>query len=149
MAKKTLLIPGDELNKLLKDYNIPISALAGDIGLSVSAVRQIVTNKAKISLHIAKRLAKYFSDTTVEYWVNMQTAFDLAELEKDPQLAEVLKTIPKAKKLAPPPAPEKAKKTPKKEPKKGEKVEKGEKNTAPKAPRKPRAKKAKPETVEE
>jgi addiction module HigA family antidote len=101
MAKKqTLLIPGEELKKLLDDYSIPISDFARDIGLSVSAIRQIISSKGRISLHIAKRLAKYFDTTTVEYWVDMQNAYDITRLDNDPEFVEVLKNIPKAKKVS-------------------------------------------------
>ena len=102
MAKKSsLLIPGEVLKGKLDEYNLHITQVAEDIGLSVSAIRQIISNKAKISLHIAKRLAKYFA-TDTEYWVKLQNDYDLAELDKDPQFNDELKAIPKAKKLAAP-----------------------------------------------
>ncbi|MDR2534968.1 MAG: HigA family addiction module antidote protein [Treponema sp.] len=150
MAKKqTLLVPGEELKKLLDEYNIHISTLAGDIGLSVSAIRQIVANKAKVSLHIAKRLAKYFNETTVDYWVAMQNAYDLAELDRDPEFIETLKNIPKAKKV-PDPSSAKGKKSPEKS---SAKTAQGRsKKSAPvpsKPPRKPRPKKAASEDTAE
>ncbi|MDR0568013.1 MAG: HigA family addiction module antidote protein [Spirochaetaceae bacterium] len=147
MAKKTVLVPGEELKKKLEEYNIPISVLSADIGLSVSAVRQIITNRAKISLHIARRLAKYFAETSVAYWTEIQTAYDIAELDKDPAFAESFKKIPRAKKIAPP-AP-KAKKAPEKTAKKaapkrgGKKAPAADGATAQPA-RKPRTKKAPP-----
>ncbi|MDR1957363.1 MAG: HigA family addiction module antidote protein [Treponema sp.] len=97
MKKSAVLLPGDVLRDLLEEYQVNPTQLAEDIQMSVSAIRQIVSNKAKISLHIAKRLAKYFN-TTVQYWVELQTTFDLAELDKDTELADVIKQIPKAKK---------------------------------------------------
>ncbi|MDR1302985.1 MAG: HigA family addiction module antidote protein [Treponema sp.] len=97
MKKSAVLLPGDVLRNLLDEYQINPTQLAEDIQMSVSAIRQIVSNKAKISLHIAKRLSKYFN-TTVQYWVELQNTFDLAELEKDTELAEIIKQIPKAKK---------------------------------------------------
>jgi addiction module HigA family antidote len=97
MKKPAVLLPGDVLRDLLDEYQINPTQLAEDIQMSVSAIRQIVSSKAKISLHIAKRLSKYFN-TTVQYWVELQNIFDLAELEKDTELAEIIKQIPKAKK---------------------------------------------------
>ncbi|MDR0524952.1 MAG: HigA family addiction module antidote protein [Spirochaetaceae bacterium] len=142
MAKKTLVLPGDALKEKIKEYNIPISALSSDIRISVSAVRQITTNRGRISLHIARRLAKYFSDTTVEYWMNIQTAYDIAELDHDPEFTEAFKKIPKAKKI--PAAP--AKKAPEKPPKKDAKKRTPKTVTPPddapaKPARKPRTKK--------
>jgi hypothetical protein len=46
------------------------------------------------------RLSKYFG-TTIQYWVDLQNAYDLAELENDTELNEALKKIQKAKKPAP------------------------------------------------
>jgi addiction module HigA family antidote len=98
MRKKAVSEPGTVLQEqYLDEYGIPAAQLAADIGLSVSAVRNLLANKARISLHIAKRLAKYFS-TTVEYWYGIQTEWDLAELEKDEKLASELAQISKAKK---------------------------------------------------
>jgi hypothetical protein len=43
------------------------------------------------------RLAKYFN-LTIDYWLNLQAQYDLAEAQKDPEFSTVLKSIPKAKK---------------------------------------------------
>ncbi|MDR2797410.1 MAG: HigA family addiction module antidote protein [Treponema sp.] len=97
MKKSSVLLPGDVLRDLLDEYQINPTQLAEDIQMSVSAIRQIVSNKAKISLHIAKRLSKYFN-TTVQYWIDLQNNFDLIKLDQDSELAEIIKQIPKAKK---------------------------------------------------
>lgn len=142
MKKPATLVPGDVLKGLLDEYQIHISQLANDIGLSVSAVRQIVANKAKISLHIAKRLSKYFN-TTIAYWVELQNAFDLAELEKDTELTEIIKSIPKAKKASPPKEP---KESPKAAPRRSKK---DEPQAASDKPKRPRAKRVKEQEVGE
>jgi addiction module HigA family antidote len=97
--------PGAVLNALLDKYQLNPTALARDIKLSQSAVRQITIEKAKISVSIALRLAKYFG-TTAKYWLDIQSAYDLAEAEKDPKLSDIIKTIVKVK--APAPAAKKA-----------------------------------------
>jgi addiction module HigA family antidote len=97
--------PGAVLKSLMDKYQLNPTALARDIKLSQSAVRQIVIEKAKISVSIALRLAKYFG-TPTKYWLDLQTAHDLAEAEKDSELSAVIKSISKTK----PPAPA-AKKT--------------------------------------
>jgi addiction module HigA family antidote len=142
MKKQTILVPGDVLKDLLDEYQIHISQLANDIGLSVSAVRQIVANKAKISLHIAKRLSKYFN-TTVAYWVELQNAFDLAELEKDTELTEIIKNIPKAKKASPPKEAKEAKKAAPRRSRKDAAQDASDK------PKRPRARRVKEEVVVE
>ncbi|MDR0628048.1 MAG: HigA family addiction module antidote protein [Treponema sp.] len=97
MKKSAVLLPGDVLRDLLDEYQINPTQLAEDIQMSVSAIRQIVSNKAKISLHIARRLSKYFN-TTTQYWIELQNAFDLVQLDQDSELAEIVKQIPRAKK---------------------------------------------------
>ena len=146
MAKRQiLLIPGDVLKELLEEYQINITRLANYIGLSVSAVRQIVNNKAKVSLHIAKRLSKYFS-TDVEYWINMQHAYDLAELDRDPEFTEILKSIPKAKK---PGTSTRGRKAAEKTPPKKSRGKTEKQEVAVTKTRKPRARKVKPDAAEE
>jgi addiction module HigA family antidote len=101
MKKQTVLVPGTELKeKYLDAYQLSPGKLAEDIGLSASAVRNVLINKAKITLNVALRLSKYF-DTPVQYWIDLQNAYDLVELGKDAELNESLKKIQKAKKPAP------------------------------------------------
>ncbi|MDR2398175.1 MAG: HigA family addiction module antidote protein [Spirochaetaceae bacterium] len=130
--------PGDVLRDLLDEYQLNPTQLAEDIQMSVSAIRQIVSNKAKISLHIAKRLSKYFN-TTVEYWVDLQNKFDMQKMEQDTELADILKQIPRAKKPTAKVAA--AGKAPAK--RGAGRPPASEKKAAEKKPRKPRAKKVK------
>jgi plasmid maintenance system antidote protein VapI len=59
MAKKTTVsVPGDILKDLLEKYNIPVSKISEEIGLSPSAIRQLMSNKLKISIIIALKLGK-------------------------------------------------------------------------------------------
>jgi addiction module HigA family antidote len=131
--------PGTVLKALLDKYQLNPTALARDIKLSQSAVRQITIEKAKISVSIALRLAKYFG-TTAKYWLDIQSAYDLAEAERDPKLSDIIKTIGKVK--APAPAAKKAPAPAKKGAKpaaKGAKAAKASKPAAKKAPAKPKA----------
>jgi addiction module HigA family antidote len=101
MKKQTVLVPGSVLKEtFLEKYQISVSKVSEDIGLSPSAVRQIINNKLKISTVVALRLSKYF-DTPAKYWIDLQNSYDLAELEKDSALTDALKKIPKAKKAPP------------------------------------------------
>ncbi|MDR0878461.1 MAG: HigA family addiction module antidote protein [Treponema sp.] len=100
MKKSEVVVPGTKLKECMDAYQVSAAKLADDINLSQSIIRQIVANKAKISLNIAKRLAKYF-DTTVQFWFNLQTVYELSELDKDAEFNKILKNIPKAKKPAP------------------------------------------------
>jgi addiction module HigA family antidote len=110
MKKQTVLVPGTVLKEnYLNAYQLSPGKLAEDIGLSASAVRNVLINKAKITLNVAVRLSKYFG-TTVQYWVDLQNAYDMVELEKDTELNEALKKIQKAKQPVPVKQPAPAKK---------------------------------------
>jgi addiction module HigA family antidote len=122
-----VLVPGLVLKEKLDEYHIPVAKVSQDIGLSPSAVRQLLNNKLKISIVIALRLSKYFG-SPVEYWINLQTTYELSELGKDSALTDSLKKIPKAQKL---PAP--AKKTAPRAAAKGPKGKRGPKPGAKKA----------------
>jgi addiction module HigA family antidote len=152
MKKQAVLVPGTVLKESFLDkYQISVAKLSDDIGLSPSAIRQIINNKLKISIIIALKLAKYF-DTPVKYWIDIQNAYELSELDKDAALTDSLKKIPKAKKappakkpaakkaLAKKAAPKAAKKAADKKP--AAKKAAGKK-VAPKAAKKPVAKAAK------
>ncbi|MDR1899973.1 MAG: HigA family addiction module antidote protein [Treponema sp.] len=82
--------PGTVLKeKFIDKYQLNPSQLAKALGLSQSAVRNITINKAKITLPIALRLAKYFQ-TKENYWIDLQNAYDLAALKEDKKFAAVL-----------------------------------------------------------
>jgi addiction module HigA family antidote len=138
MAKTTIPLPGAVLKGLLDSYHISVAKLSEDIGLSPSAVRQLVNNKLKISTIIALKLAKYF-DRKPEYWVNLQTNYELSLLQKDAEVTALLKTVPKAQKQ---PAPKPAKAAAKPAAGKGTKARAGAKPAAAKKAAKPA--KAKP-----
>jgi addiction module HigA family antidote len=103
MAKTTIPLPGAVLKGLLDSYHISVAKISEDIGLSPSAVRQLISSKLKISTIIAFKLAKYFGEKP-EYWISLQTNYDVSQLQKDANTAALLKTIPKAKKQPAPKA---------------------------------------------
>jgi addiction module HigA family antidote len=96
MAKQKVRLPGSVLIEKAAEYQITLSGLANELKLSVSAIRQVSIGKTKISLPVAFRLAKYFN-TTVEFWVDLQFAYDVEELKKDSDFQDILKEIPKGK----------------------------------------------------
>ncbi|MDR2758771.1 MAG: HigA family addiction module antidote protein [Spirochaetaceae bacterium] len=98
MKKQPVLVPGLVLKESFLDvYQLTPAKLADDVQLSQSAIRQILTNKTKITLNVGLRLAKYFGND-VQYWIDLQNTYDLAEAEKDEKLSAVLKSIPKVQK---------------------------------------------------
>jgi antitoxin HigA-1 len=82
--------PGEFLRE---DYMKPLglSANALALGLRVPATRisEIVNERRGITVDTAARLSLYFG-TTVEYWLRMQSAYDVATIE--------IELLPKLKK---------------------------------------------------
>jgi antitoxin HigA-1 len=78
MAKKLSLIPPGQI--LLKEFMVPLgisqNRLARDLGVNAARVHEIVHGQRGISAETALRLAAYFK-TTAEYWMNLQTRYDL------------------------------------------------------------------------
>ncbi|MDR2376970.1 MAG: HigA family addiction module antidote protein [Treponema sp.] len=90
--------PGAVFKTFMDQYNLTAAKVAGDIKLSQSSIRLLIGGKLKISVPIAVRLSKYFG-TKPEYWINLQTIYELAETLKNPKLASIFKVIPRAKKM--------------------------------------------------
>jgi addiction module HigA family antidote len=100
MPKATAKDPGSILKSFLEEYQLNPSKLAAAVKLSQSTIRQITLNKMKISIPIALRFAKYFGNP-LEFWIDIQSQYDVAQSTKDPELSAILKDIQKAKKPAP------------------------------------------------
>ena len=146
MAKITAKDPGTVLKTFLDDYQLNPSKLGKEVDLSQSTIRQITLNKMKISIPIALRFAKFFGNP-VEYWIDLQTKYSLAEAAEDSELNAVLDKITKVTK---PSSSQKASKNaePKTSAKKGAVPEKAKKAKSSalkeeKKPARPRGKKEK------
>lgn len=55
---------------------LSINGLARDLRVPVTRMSEIVNGRRSITADTALRLARYFS-TTAEFWVNLQSAYDL------------------------------------------------------------------------
>jgi addiction module HigA family antidote len=56
--------------------------------MSPRAINEIVHGKRSITANSALRLAKYFG-TSPEFWLNLQTSYDLEEVAKEVDLGNV------------------------------------------------------------
>jgi addiction module HigA family antidote len=81
MAKSKAQTPGAVLQSFMDDYQLNTGKLAEAVKLSLSAIRQVVIGKSKISVSVALRLAKYFGNTP-QYWIDLQNQYDLSEAAK-------------------------------------------------------------------
>lgn len=66
--------------EFLVPLNLKIADLAEILDVHRNTASSIVNNKSKITLEMAVRLSKAFG-TTPEFWLNLQTAVDIWELE--------------------------------------------------------------------
>lgn len=81
---------------LLKEYLEPAGIAQTDfakhIGMATSTLSRLIDGKTKLTIRTAYRLAKA-TKTTVEFWVNLQQAIDLAEAKADKVLAAEVKLV--------------------------------------------------------
>jgi len=78
MQKSSPIRPGLVLKKIyMEPEKITVSELSKLLDISYNSLSSILSGKGSITPVIALNLAKIFSNTTVEFWVNLQTAYDL------------------------------------------------------------------------
>jgi addiction module HigA family antidote len=81
--------PGEVLlEEFLKEYGISQNRLGREVGMSPRAINEIVHGKRSITANSALRIAKYFG-TSPEFWLNLQTSFDLEEAAKEIDLRNI------------------------------------------------------------
>ena len=79
--------PGEVLaEEFLKPLNLTQVAFAHHIGVPVQRVNEIVRGKRGISAETAWLLSGAFG-TTPDFWINLQTSYDLATKRPDQQVA--------------------------------------------------------------
>jgi len=96
---KSLNSPNSVLLSLIDTYQLNPYALSKEIGLSYSAVRQIISGESKITAQTAFRLAKFFGQVPA-FWLDLQRDADIREAENDKKLSAILKGITKVKEPA-------------------------------------------------
>src|SRR5437660_407634 len=73
--------PGEILGEDLWDAGISLNELARSLRVPMNRISAIVNGKRSITAATAMRLARYFG-TAPAYWMNLQTAYDLAVAER-------------------------------------------------------------------
>jgi antitoxin HigA-1 len=73
--------PGEILGEDLQDAGISLNELARSLRVPMNRISAIVNGKRSITADTAIRLARYFG-TSSEYWMNLQSAYDLAVAER-------------------------------------------------------------------
>jgi antitoxin HigA-1 len=68
--------PGEILKDELDELMISASAFAKQLSVPVNRVTYIINRKRSITADTALRLARFFG-TSAEFWLNLQTSYDL------------------------------------------------------------------------
>jgi addiction module HigA family antidote len=74
--------PGEILREELVELGLSARAFAGELGIPVNRVTQILNGKRGISADTALRLARYFG-SSAEFWMNLQSAYELRRARVD------------------------------------------------------------------
>jgi len=69
--------PGEHLLEVMEDWGLTQYRLAKDLGVQQTRIMEIIKGRRAISADTSLRLARFF-DTSAEYWLNLQTNYDLA-----------------------------------------------------------------------
>ena len=89
------IAPGEILlEEFMKPLGVSQNRLARDIDVPVARINEVVRAKRAITVDTALRLAAYF-DTTAEFWVNLQSRYDLKRARRDlwPALRKVIRPL--------------------------------------------------------
>ena len=83
MRTKNVITPGEILlEEFLKPMNISQNRLAIELFVPTARINAIIKGNRTITADTALRLGKYFG-TGPEFWINLQTNYDLCMAEKD------------------------------------------------------------------
>ena len=87
MSKKDDLLPpihpGEILiEEFMKPLGLSTNRVARDLRVPVTRIADIVNGRRGVSSDTALRLGRYFG-TTPEFWMNLQSAYDLEVAERD------------------------------------------------------------------
>ncbi len=75
--------PGEILRaEYLEPYGLSVYALAAALRLPRTRLNDIVLGRRAITVDTALRLSRYFG-TTPEFWVNLQSGYDLDKAKRD------------------------------------------------------------------
>ena len=83
--------PGEFLREMLEELDISQAKFARAIGISPMRVSHVVNGTRPVTAELALLFSKAF-DQSPQYWLNLQTAYDLKTTET--ALAKQLRAVP-------------------------------------------------------
>lgn len=83
--------PGEVLREQLEELDMSANALASALHVPANRITGILNAERALTPETALRLERFFSGTTAQFWLNLQTNYDLrkAELETGDGLRDI------------------------------------------------------------
>jgi len=83
--------PGEVLREQLEELDMSANALASALHVPANRITGILNAERALTPDTALRLERFFSGTTAQFWLNLQTNYDLrqAELETGNELRDI------------------------------------------------------------
>lgn len=92
--------PGEHLREdFMQPLGLSVNALALALRVPATRILAIVKEKRRITPDTALRLARYFG-TSPEFWLNLQTHYELALAERESMKAIASEVTPRERKTA-------------------------------------------------
>jgi len=88
--------PGEHLAEELKELHMSAAALARHLKVPTNRITQILNGRRDITADTALRLAHFF-DTSAEFWVNLQSLYDLRIAQQE--TGKAIKGLPTLKRV--------------------------------------------------
>jgi addiction module HigA family antidote len=92
----TAIHPGEHLAEELKELDMSAAELARQLDVPTNRVTEILNGRRAITGDTALRLAHFFG-TTAEFWLNLQTLYELRLAQK--KAGKSIKGLPTLKRL--------------------------------------------------
>ncbi len=92
----TAIHPGEHLAEELKELGMSAAELARQLGVPTNRVTEILNGRRAITGDTALRLAHFFG-TTAEFWLNLQSLFELRVAQK--KAGKSIRSLPTLKHL--------------------------------------------------
>jgi antitoxin HigA-1 len=73
--------PGEVLREQLEELGMSANALATALHVPTNRITGILNGTRALTPETALRLERYFSGTSAQFWVNLQTSFDLRKAQ--------------------------------------------------------------------
>ena len=85
--------PGEVLREdFMKPLGLTINRLALELHVPATRIGEIVHERRRITAETALRLARYFN-TNGEFWLNLQTFFDLELTRRSGKISEIERQV--------------------------------------------------------